>query len=92
MAQPRSAYVVIVGVTLLGIMTATGGIESVLPLILLGAAGWLGVRWLKGSGETVECQGCGIRMSRRRFRKGSDGWFDVRCPSCGSDLPPRVVK
>ena len=37
--------------------------------------------------EFVECQGCGAKMTRKRFYRKYDGFWNG-CPACGSDLVP----
>lgn len=88
MPESRSAYIVIIVVTLLGVMAASIGISAlmsniILPIALVGIPIWLLVRRVKSGRVVVECQGCGTRMRYRRFRQGGGN-----CPICLSGLNP----
>lgn len=87
MAESRSAYIVIIGVTLLGVMAASIGISElmstiILPIALVVIPIWLLVRWVKHGRTIVECRGCGVKSTWKNFRKAG------RCMACGSDLRP----
>lgn len=90
MAESRSALIVIIGVTFLGVVAATMGIsvisefiEGIALLALLGIPIWLLVRWVKQGRVIVQCRGCAVKMTWKNFRNG--GRF---CPACFSDLCP----